>query len=89
MMTTQQGLLAGILAIAALVWSWISRGRKITDLNQELKIQPGQIEIAHTQKELDVEAKHAAEAAANYDSLVASNRELIAKLGLNTNKPNP
>lgn len=90
MMSTQQGLLAGILALAALVWSWISRGRKVQDLNQQLKLQPGQLEIARTQKELDVEAKTAAAAASDYQSKLAANPELAAKLGLGSpNKPNP
>lgn len=88
MMTAQQGILAGILALAALIWSWISRGRKVNDLTQELKIQPGQIEIARTQKELDVQRKEAEQKAADYQSLVASNPELTAKLGIG-NKPNP
>lgn len=89
MMTAQQGILAGLLAIAAFVWSWISRGRKIQDLKTELQIQPGAIEIARTKEQLDVQSKEAAKAAKDYESLVASNPELAAKLGIGTNKPNP
>ena len=86
-----QSFLLGLGALAALTfYGWVKRGKRIDSLQNQLELQPGQLELNRLKAENDEKSKQSDIDKQDYDNLVASNPDLAAKLGLGRdNKPNP